>query len=137
MWFQKIRGFSTGIKDFLTDAVESVSLKWSNLESYNMSQVMDYFEIGMHDECYNRLKIILNIWPRNSLARYLIGLLYLFDGNHGKAKKYLGKVRGLKEDYAQKLLAIIDGGKSESIVSSYMEYHDLDSIEDEIRNIVL
>jgi tetratricopeptide (TPR) repeat protein len=137
MWFKKIRGFFANSGNFLAAAVDNIRVKWSNLESYNISQVTDYFEIGMYGECYNRLKIILSIWPRNSYARYLMGLLHIFDGNYEKAKKCLERVDGYKRDYAQKLLTIIDSGKSESITSGYREYHDLDSIEDEIKNIAL
>ncbi|MDR2778558.1 MAG: hypothetical protein LBB13_03635 [Rickettsiales bacterium] len=137
MWFQKVRDFFNSCRNFLINGIENLRLKWSNLESNNIGQIMDYFEIGMFDECYSRLGIVLSIWPKNNHAKYLKGLLCILDGNHNKAKKYLRQVEGLKKDYAQKLLSIIDNDKFESIVSSYIEYHDLDSIENEIRNIEL
>jgi hypothetical protein len=137
MWFQGIRNLFGNFKNFLAAAVDSVLLKWSNLESYNMGQAMDYFEIGLCDECYNRLKIVLSLWPKNNYARYMMGLLCIFDENYEKARKYLEQVDGPRKDNAQKLLAILRSGKSGSIVSSYREYHDLASVEDEIRSIAL
>jgi hypothetical protein len=102
-----------------------------------MSQAIDYFDIGMLDECHTRLKIILKIWPKNEQARYLLGLTCVCGEETEEALKYLNYVDGHYQEQAQRLIRIIESGMSELVVKKYLENTSLFAIENEIKEILL
>jgi tetratricopeptide (TPR) repeat protein len=106
--------------------------------SHNMGQAIDYFDLGMLDECYTRLRIILKLWPKNEHARYLIGLVCACAEEGEEALKHLNQLADPNHSQAQRLIRIIEAGMApELIAKKYLENSSLDAIENEIRKAPL
>ncbi|MDR2777839.1 MAG: hypothetical protein LBB24_03660 [Rickettsiales bacterium] len=137
MWVQKIKEYLGNLIGFVSAILNDLRVKWFNLYRNNISQAVDYFSLGMLYECHSRLKIILKMWPNDEHAKYLLGLFYVCVGEEQNAVKYLGQVNGFKRDQAQKLLSLIEAGKSGVVVEKYLENPSLEAVEGEIEKVTL
>ncbi|MDR1426041.1 MAG: hypothetical protein LBI70_03585 [Rickettsiales bacterium] len=135
MWIQKIKEYLVKLVDSLKSTFSTIRSKWSNLYGNNLSQAIEYFDFGMPYECYSRLKIILKIWPNDERAIYLLGLLCVCVENDEEAMKYLSKLDSLGRESVQKLVRVVQMGKSGIIAKKYSENPNLDAVEYEISNI--
>jgi tetratricopeptide (TPR) repeat protein len=136
MWVQKLREYLADLVDNIKNVLNNLRLRWLNMYSHNMGQAVDYFDLGMLDECYTRLRIILKIWPKNEYAMYLLGLVYVCGGEMEEALEYLSQIIGSDQERAQRLIRIVETGKGELLSKKYIENPDLDVIENEIKKIL-
>lgn len=137
MYIDRIKSFVKKIFDQIKSVIDDTCIKTFNLRGNNINQAIDFFELGMLDESYNRLKIILTLWPDDDYAKYLLGLLYIFDRNNEKSVQLLKTVKAYRVDYAKKLISIIEANKVEKIIDKYLETLSLYEVENEIYKIKL
>lgn len=135
MKIMKIREYITNLKVKVIEYFGNIKAKLNNLRGVNIGQAVDYFELGMLNECYNRLKIILKLWPNDDYAKYLMGLLYTINRDNDEALKYLESIEGFKKSYSEKLVNIIRSNKSEKLINAYQESFNLHNVENKISEI--
>lgn len=135
MKITKIRGYISNLKIKVVEYFGNVKTKVNNLRGVNIGQAVDYFELGMLNECHNRLKIILRLWPNDDYAKYLMGLLYTINRDNDDALKYLESVKDFKKSYSEKLINIIRSNKSEKVINAYQESFNLYNVENKISEI--
>ena len=135
MVFSKIREYLKESTAKVKVVLAETKIKIRNLKNNNIYLATDYFEYGILGECKNRLKIILRLWPNDSYAEYLFGLVHILYREDEKAIKYLEKVDGDKQKYAIKLIDIINGNKTEEIINIYKTDQSLSNLESAIDDI--
>ena len=128
---EDIKNIFENIKFVFSESKEKIK----NLEENNMDLAIEYFEYGIVDECRNRLKIMLRLWPKNNEVKYLMGLVCILYRDNDNALKYLSEVKEEKQEFAEKLINIINFNKAEKIIDAYKEKQDLSNIESVIGNV--
>jgi tetratricopeptide (TPR) repeat protein len=137
MYINKIRIFFGKIFSDIKSEIGSIGSRTFNLKEYNLNQAIDFFELGMLSESYNRLKIMLKLWSNDEQVRYLLGLLYLINRDNDKAINYFKNITNFKPEYSKKIIEIIKANKTEKIIDVYVDSPSLYKIENEIQKIKL
>ncbi|MDR1499276.1 MAG: hypothetical protein LBS34_03240 [Rickettsiales bacterium] len=133
--FEKIKN-SIGVMDnTVSEVFRKIKVRTPNLKGYNMTQAVDYIELGMVDEAYNRLKIIIKLWPDDDYAKYLMGLLCIFIRDNKKALKFFGDIKDFRNDQVKRLVKVIEANRVEKIIERYRSTLNLYEIENEIQKI--
>lgn len=116
----------------IKDNVKTFVAKVFNIKENNLTQAIDFIEVGMLDEGFNRLRIILTLWPNNENAKYLMGLIYIFMRENEKAIKYLKDIEYYKIDYIEKLINLAENNKTERVIEAYKKNFSLYDVEGEV-----
>lgn len=114
------------------DTFKTFMAKVFNIKENNLTQAVDFIEVGMIDEGYNRLRIILTLWPNNENAKYLMALIHIFIRENEKALKYLREIEYYKVDYINKLIELVEKNKTERIIETYKNTFSLYDVESEV-----
>lgn len=134
-YITNIRLFFKNFIDRIKGSINSLLAKIFHLRESNLSQAVDFIELGMTDEAFNRLRIILTLWPDEEQAKYLMGLLNIFARENEKALKYFNEIKNYKIPYIHKLIGIVEKNKYEKIIDVYKETFSLYEVENEIYKI--
>lgn len=132
MYMDKIRVISDKIKNKIGQLFKNIKIHISFLKENNMAQAIDFFEVGVLEECKNRLKIILKLWPNDESAKYLLSIVYLISRDREKAIKILKTIKYYKKDRVEKMILMLEKDRIKKVIDEYIKSFSLEKVESEI-----
>lgn len=132
MYVEKVRYFYNKIKTVAISKFDNIKLYCSFLKENNVAQAFDFFEIGLLDECANRLSIIVKLWPDDQRAKYLLSIVYVINKERVKAYKLLKTIENYEPQRVEKMIHIILNSRLDRIFDKYVETFNLQEVEREI-----
>lgn len=132
MYIEKVRNYYNKIKTITIAKFNDVKLYFSFLKENNMAQAFDFFETGLLDECENRLRIIVRLWPDDQQAKYLLSVVYVIERERIKAHKLLKSINNYEPQRVEKMLYIIKNSRLDRIFDKYVKTFNLQEVESEI-----
>ena len=132
MYIEKVRNYYNKIKTITITKFNDIKLYFSFLKENNVAQAVDFFETGLLDECENRLKIIVRLWPDDQQVKYLLSIVYIIEKERVKAHKILKTIDDYEPQRVEKMLYIIKNSRLDKIIDRYVETFNLQEVESEI-----
>lgn len=132
MYIRKVKKFFIKTKEMVVNNLNDLKLHLSFLRENNIAQAVDFFECGALDECKNRLKITLRLWPNDEQVKYLLALVYLIDRDLTKAYKLLITIKNYNQLRIAKMISMAEKGLTLKIINVYVETLNLYKVENEI-----
>lgn len=132
MYIEKVRNYYNKIKTITITKFNDIKLYFSFLKENNVAQAVDFFETGLLDECENRLRIIVRLWPDDQQVKYLLSIVYIIEKERVKAHKILKTIDDYEPQRVEKMLYIIKNSRLDKIIDRYVETFNLQEVESEI-----
>lgn len=132
MYIEKVRNYYNKIKTITITKFNDIKLYFSFLKENNVAQAVDFFETGLLDECENRLRIIVRLWPDDQQIKYLLSIVYIIEKERVKAHKILKTIDDYEPQRVEKMLYIIKNSRLDKIIDRYVETFNLQEVESEI-----
>lgn len=132
MYIEKVRNYYNKIKTITITKFNDIKLYFSFLKENNVAQAVDFFETGLLDECENRLRIIVRLWPDDQQVKYLLSIVYIIEKERVKAHKILKTIDDYEPQRVEKMLYIIKNSRLDKIIDKYVETFNLQEVESEI-----
>ena len=132
MYIEKVRNYYNKIKTITITKFNDIKLYFSFLKENNVAQAVDFFETGLLDECENRLRIIVRLWPDDQPIKYLLSIVYIIEKERVKAHKILKTIDDYEPQRVEKMLYIIKNSRLDKIIDRYVETFNLQEVESEI-----
>lgn len=135
MYISKIRNFFSLARRNFSKIYQNIKIQFLFLKENNLAQALDYFELGILDECKNRLKIMTKMWPDDEYVKYLLSIVLLLNRDRYSAIKLLNSIKDYKPYITDKLIKLLEQDRILKIIRVYEDTHDLIKVENEIEAI--
>ena len=135
MYIKRVKGIIDNLVDKIRDFFKDVYLSLYFLKENNIAQAVDFFEVGLLEECKNRLRIAIKLWPKDDYIKYLLSIVYLLSRDRNDAIELLKTINNFNKKRVDKMIILLEKDKIKRVIDKYIDTFNLYEVENEIDKI--